>query len=81
MIQWLGFAEVEETAAISPAGGGTPVDLQTGLKWGWTYTLVIFKNSIVYEKESWRRSTPNSSQVGGGFACPRQRGIWAAFFA
>jgi len=31
-----------------PQAGARKLTCKNGLKWGWTYALIIFKNSIVY---------------------------------
>jgi len=61
------YANKQRSGAMSPAGGGTPVDLQFGMKWGW-----VRKSNSVYKKIDTKKEfgvpTPNSSPLGDGFA-------------
>jgi len=67
------FETIAQRRPVSPAGGGTPVDLQEWFEVG-VGTLTHFYKKKIFKKQT-GVPTPNSSQLGGGFACPRQRGI------
>jgi len=87
-IDWLCYARWKRRRFLSPAllrrirlrrrrwmAGERQLTFGKGCRWG---GHASFFNQEWFEKET-GVPTPNSGPVGGGFACPRQRGIWAAF--